>query len=220
MLGILERLADLDKADPAVLRSDNLAGALLGGVFDPEVDRIDSALLGQFVHHTLRRERGVGRAGSPVGGGFGPVDDHIVAVDQEVGDVVGRDHAHRAGTHRRTRKSAGLERQQDFRRGNFAVLGGAHLDLHPGARGRTGGAQNFGAGHHQLYRMAGLSGQQQRDAAPGRRWSCRRSRRRSPPAPPGCCLGEPQQQRAEHPHLERSLGRAIKRGVAVWVVDA
>ncbi len=163
MFGILQRLADFDKADLAVFRPDHLARAFLRAVFDAEVDRVHAALLGQLVDHRFRSERGIGGAGCAVGGGLGPVDHHVKTVDQEVGDVIRRDHAHRAGADRRTRKGAGFEGQPDLGRGDAPVFGGAHLYLDPRARGGAGGAQDFGTAHHHLDRNSGLTRQQQRD---------------------------------------------------------
>ena len=57
MLAVLDRLAGLDETDALVGRAGGLRRALLGGVLDSEVDRIDAALLGQFVDHAFRPRR-------------------------------------------------------------------------------------------------------------------------------------------------------------------
>ena len=49
-----------------------------------------------------------GRAGRAVGGRLRLVDDHVVAVDLDVGDVVGREDAVHAAADRRAGEGAGL----------------------------------------------------------------------------------------------------------------
>src|SRR5581483_5902651 len=87
---VLDRLDRLDKSDALVRRPRGLRRAFLGAIHDPYVARVDAALLRELVDYRLRSERRVGRARRAIGRGLGPVNDHVVSVDHQVGDIVWR----------------------------------------------------------------------------------------------------------------------------------
>ena len=132
--------------------------ALLGGVHQPQVDRVDPGLPGQLVDDLLCGEGRVGRSGSAVRRGLGLVDDDVEAVHDRVGEVVRREDALRAGADRRAGVGARLEGQVGFGRGDLPLLGGAHLDPHVGAGGGPAALENLLARHDDLDRVAGLPG--------------------------------------------------------------
>ena len=159
MRALLRGLHAFDVADHAVGVAVGAARALLGRVLQPQFERVDVELLGQFVDHGLGGELGLRRAGRAVGGRLGLVDHHVVAVDGLVGNVVRGERAHRAGADGRAGVGAGLEGEVDLGGGQRAVPLRAHLDAHVGARGRPGREQHFLAVHRQLDGAAGLAGE-------------------------------------------------------------
>ena len=111
MVGRLQGLHALHVAHDGVRDAVRAAVALLGGVHDAELQGVDAKLLCQLVHDALggvARLRGARRA---VGRGLRLVHHHVVGVDEDVLDVVGREHALRARADRRTGVRAGLEDQ-------------------------------------------------------------------------------------------------------------
>ena len=133
----------------------------------------------------LRGECGVGRARSAVGRGLGPVDDHVVGVDHDVGDVVGRQDAVIAPAPPASPESRPPRRPA--RPGRRRVLPSLVAPILSGslsqrsdrwrAAPRRGSSSNF-TGWPVFLR------EQHRQAVRGKWSSCRRSRRRSRPAPP------------------------------------
>ena len=65
------------------------AVTLFGDVHQPEFDRVDAQFFRQFVDDWLHGKGPLGLPGCAVGLDFLFVADHVVAVHQEVGDVVG-----------------------------------------------------------------------------------------------------------------------------------
>ncbi len=125
---ILDGLQRLDIADQRQGRAVGTPVALLDRVDQAEVDRVDAQLLGQFVDHRLGRKGGVGAARRAVGRRLGLVDEHVVAVDLHVVELVrGQDHAG-AGADRRAGEGAGLVDQLGLGCRDRAVLLGADLD--------------------------------------------------------------------------------------------
>ena len=146
----------LDVADHAVGETVGALRALFAGVLEAHLERVDAQLFGELVQHRLGSELRLRRAGRAVGGGLRLVDDHVVAVDQLVGNVVGSQRAHRARADRRAGVGARLKCQVHIGRRDRAVALRAHADAHVGARGRAGREQHFLAVHSQLDRSSGL----------------------------------------------------------------
>ena len=153
----------LQITDLSELRTRGLSGAFLGAIDAPELERVDAQLLRQFVDDGLGAHSRVGRARSAVGRGLRLVDQHVVAVDPQILDVVRRNHRHAARADRRAGKAAGFVRHPDFGRGDLAVLVRAHLHLDVRARRWPGRLQHVRAAHDHLDRLARLLGQQQRE---------------------------------------------------------
>ena len=220
MRAVLDRLDRLDHPDALVRRSGGLRRAFVSAVVDAEVALVDAALLGELVDDRLGGKRGVGRARRAVGRGLGPVDDHVVGVDQDVGDVVGRHDTHRAHRHRRARKAARLVRHPDLGRDDLAVLGRAHLAADSAAGGRAARAQDLGAVHRQLHRMAGLLREQHRQRLEINRGLAAEAATDLGRHDADFALGNPEHRGAQRAHHEAALGRAIDGGVAVGVVNS
>ena len=150
-------------ADAPVLRAVGAARALLGGIAQPEIHGIQAKLGRDLVDHLFGGERSLRRAGSSVCRRAGLVDDYVVAIDREVGAVVGGEDAHAARRHERARVGAGLVRQRGLQRLDLAVRRGSHLDpdMRSGCRSCPG--EDILARHDELDRTAGLARQQGRD---------------------------------------------------------
>ena len=143
-------------ADPVEGNAAGSTGAFADGVLATEFERVEFQFFGEFVDDAFGGEGRVGGTRSPVGGGLGFVDDHVVRVDEHVLDVVRGQHATCARADGRAGKGAGLVGQVGMSGDDFAVVCGAHLDAHVGAGARTGCFEFLGAGHHYLDRLAGL----------------------------------------------------------------
>ena len=151
-----DRLQRLDIADVLEGRSIGRLVAVVNRVLEAQGERIHAQLLRQFVHGALDgkgRDRCAGRA---IGGDLGRVVDDIEAGDQEVRDVVAGERGHGARANRRAGEGAGLVLEQDIGGDDRAVRLRAQLDLHDGAGGRTGGAEDLVTRHHDLHRRTGL----------------------------------------------------------------
>ncbi len=146
-----------DEADPRIGRPIDAARPLLGRVLQPELDRVDLQLLGQLVDHRLAGERRLRGAGRPIGLRLGLVDQHVVAVDPGVGQLVAAEHAHAARADHAAGKRPGVVGQPGLARGQLAVLGRAQLDPHERAGRGSGPLENFVAVHHHLHRPAALA---------------------------------------------------------------
>ena len=134
-------------------------GALRGDVFEPKVDGVHAELLGNLVEHRLGRERDVRRTGRAVGLSLGLVDDHVVAVDLLVGDVVGSEHAHCRRSDGRAGEGTGLELKVGLGGQNRPFGVDTDLDLHVRAGRRSRGLEHLLAGHYRLDRAARFLGQ-------------------------------------------------------------
>src|ERR1700683_1665603 len=100
MLAVAQRLKGFDAADPLERRTRGLRRALLRSVAQTELDRIDPALLGQFVDYALAGKGRGRRARRPVRRDLGPVDDDVERVDEEIPDHVRTERGHCAGGER------------------------------------------------------------------------------------------------------------------------
>ena len=155
----LDRLA---VSDPAVAGPVYGLRPFLGRVEEPELQGIHLQLPGQLVEECLRGEGRDRRARRPVGGRLRHVVHHVEALEPEVGDVVGGEHAHDAHRHRRTLESTGLIGQPGLGGHQLPVPARPQLDPHLGTGGRTGPPENLVPGHDHLDRAAGLLRQQRR----------------------------------------------------------
>ena len=126
-----------DQPNRAEFRTVGGLGALLGGILQPEVDRIDLQLLGDLVDHAFDRIFGNRRAWRPVGRNFRPVCDDIEADRLDVLQIIGRERAHRSRPHRAALERARLIVEFALACGDAAVVGGADLDAHMGAGSRA-----------------------------------------------------------------------------------
>ena len=200
--------------------SDDLRVAFLDGVFQSEVDRIDSALLRKFVDYRLGGEGRVGCTRRAIGRGLGPINDDVVGVDLKILDGVRCDDAHRARADRRAGESARLVGHPDFRGDEFAVLGRAHLHFDLRAGGRTARAQHFRARHDELDRRASLLRQQHRERFEVDGGFATEAATDFGRDHFDVSDRHPEHLRAQRAHIESALGRAIDRRLSVGVVDA
>ena len=131
-------------------------GAGAGRVLAAQFQGVHADLFRQHVDDALDREGRDRRAGRAVGGRFRPVAHDVVADGMGVLDRVGGKGAQARVHHRRPREGAGLELEEALRRGDLAVLGHPHLDLHRRARGRAGRLEHLVPGHRDLDRAPGF----------------------------------------------------------------
>ena len=157
------RLQRLDVADARKHRAVRGLGALLGGVLQPQLQRIHLQRFGQLVHHALHRVRADRRARRAIGRDLGAVGKHVEADRKNVRDVVGRKAAADRAADRRARQRAGLQIEGALGGDDGAVLFRADLDRALRARGRPGRPHHFLAGHHHLDRTAGFFRKQRRE---------------------------------------------------------
>jgi hypothetical protein len=68
------------------------AGALACRVLCPQLEGIHAEFLGQFVESRLHGHRRRRRARCSISGGLGSIDDDIIAFDQAVRNIIGREH--------------------------------------------------------------------------------------------------------------------------------
>ena len=113
-----------------VLDAVGAAVAFLSGVDHAELEGVDAHFLRELVDDALGGEAGLRRAGRAVGRGLRLVDRDVVAVNQDVVDGVGGEHALSARAHGGTGEGAGLEYELGVGGDDLAVLGGAHLAEH------------------------------------------------------------------------------------------
>ena len=156
---LLRGLQNLHHSDAPESGAANLPAALLRGVPQPELYRVQAQLFAQFVNGLLRREGRRRRAGRAVGGRLGHIGDHIVALNEPVGHVVGREHCAAAAGDGRAGKGAGFVNQRGLRRREPAVARPAHFHLDLAAGSGAGAGEHFGAAHGDFDRAAGLAGQ-------------------------------------------------------------
>ena len=116
--------------------------------------------MGNFVHHSLAGESGVGGGGGAVRSGLGLVDENVIAVDLHVFDVVGGEDALGPGGNHRTGEGAGFIGQIGVGRNDGAIILGAHLDLDVSSGRRAGGLEYLVPGHDHLYGLPGVPGHQ------------------------------------------------------------
>ena len=135
----------------------------LGGVLQPQLERVHADLLRQHVEHALDREGADRRARRAIGRDLRAVGHDVVADRARVRDVVGRERAHARAHERRARERAGLELEEALGGGDRAVALDADLHRHRRARGRAGGLEHVLAAHHDLHRSAGLPRQHDGD---------------------------------------------------------
>jgi len=90
-LGCLQRL---HVPDFLVGDAGDAAGALFGGIKQPEIDGIHGKLGGQFVNQGLSGEPGGRTQRGPVRSDLGFVYHHVVAFRAHVGDVIWREDGH------------------------------------------------------------------------------------------------------------------------------
>src|SRR5579884_1318360 len=148
--------------DAGVRRTPGPPIALLRAIFAAELQRVHAQLLTDFVHDRLRGKLGDGRARRAVGGGFGLVYDHIVAIYADVAELVGREDGRAAGADRRAGIAARIVGQVRLRGGEIAFRIRAHLDANVAAGRRSGRHQHLRPIHHHLDRPPGLFGKYRR----------------------------------------------------------
>ena len=129
--------------------------AFASGVLHPQVDGVHVELARQLVDGAFHGMHGLRRTRRAVGANLGLVDEDVVAFDEEVLEVIRREHRHAAGADRSAWESACLIGEPCARCGDGAVVLGADLHLAPGGRGGAGRAEDFLAGHHHLHRATG-----------------------------------------------------------------
>ncbi len=93
---VLRRLQRRADADRAVDRAVGGSGAFLGGVLDPELDRIHADLLGQLIDRAFDRKGRHRRRRRAIGRGLRPVDQHLVADGLDVLEIVAGERGHGA----------------------------------------------------------------------------------------------------------------------------
>ena len=135
-----------------------LAGTLLRAIDQPDLDRVDAQLLRQLIYGRLRREGCRRGTRSPVSSRLLRVYDHVVALDQSVGNGVGRKHRAASGGHGRPGKRPGLVHQLGLHSRHLAVAGGPDLYLGVCRGGRSRALEYLRAGHGDLYWRGGLFG--------------------------------------------------------------
>ena len=159
---ILHRLEGIDQADGPELGPVSGLGALLGGVLQPELDRVHADLHGQLVDDGLDAKRRDGRRRGAIGGELGPVDDDVVARRLDVVDFVAGKGAHHRQLDQRAGKGAALEPDVGLAGRDPARLGDPDLDPQAGAGRRPRRPKNLLAGHHELHRAARLARERER----------------------------------------------------------
>ena len=137
------RLQDLDTAYKRAQGAVSPPGPLFSSVQQPELDGVHPQFFAQLVYQRLGWEGGDGRAGGTVGGCFGFVVHHVVAVDEYVGNVIGSEHTGGGAADGSAGISAGFEGQVSLSRDDAAVLGRTDLQLHVAATGGSGSLHNL-----------------------------------------------------------------------------
>jgi hypothetical protein len=149
-------LQRFDVADARKHRAMRGLCSLLGGILQPQLQRIHLQRFGKFIEHALHRIGADRRARRAIGCDLGAVGEHVEADRQHVWDIVGRKAAAHRTPDRRTRQRAGLQIKRALRGDDPAVLFGADLDGALRARGRARRPHHLFAGHHHLHRAAGF----------------------------------------------------------------
>ena len=152
----LHRIDHLGEANGGKDRPVDASGALLGGVQEPEVERIHPNLLRQVIDHRLRGELGVRRARRAVGVRRRLVDENAKALHIPVLDVVGRKHAHAASPNHRAGVCPGLVCKHRLGRSDLALLRRSHLYCDVRTGRRAGGFQILRPSHDDLDRAVRL----------------------------------------------------------------
>src|SRR5262245_28065657 len=160
---LLRGLRGFDHADAGIDRAIGAARPFTRAVFDAEVEGIDLQALADFVHDGFTGEGGIGRTGRAIGRRRRLVDDNVIAVDVNVGNVIAGEDAHRPWPEWRAGKRAGLVSEVGPGRDELAVPVGAHLHLDVRAGRRTGRLEDVGPVHGDLDRLARLPAQSRRD---------------------------------------------------------
>ena len=105
---LLRRLGGFHHANPGKDRTIGAARSFTRAVLDAEVEGIDVQLLAEFVHHGFTGEGGIGRTGRAIGRRRWLVDDDVIAVDVDMGNVIAGEDAHRPRSDRGAGKRTGL----------------------------------------------------------------------------------------------------------------
>ena len=147
------------EADGTVRRTVGREVPLRDGIREPDLDRIETERGGDLVDGRFDGERRHRRSRCAVRRHLRLVDDDVVGVDVEVGDVVGREHAHRTGARGRAAIGTRLVIERCGRRHDRAVLLRTELHADLRRRRRAGGAEHLVAGHHHLHRPLRLTRQ-------------------------------------------------------------
>ena len=147
---------NLDAADGGEGHAVGHAVAFLGGVLEAEVHGLHADLLGELVDDALDGEGGLRGAGGAVGADLGLVDDDIVAIDDEVLDVVGGEGGGGAGADGGAGEGAGLVRHPELGGGDVALAGRADFGADGGGGRGAGRLEDLGAAHGDLHRCAAL----------------------------------------------------------------
>ena len=157
VVGMLEhRFLEFPAAKDGVGDAVGHPVALFNGVFQPQFHRVEAQFLSQFVQGAFHGKGGLGLARSAVGLGFLLVADHIVAVDQEMLQIVGAKAGDGAAADRRAGKSAGFIDHIKLAGGELTVFFGPEFDFHIGGGGRAAALENFLAAHGDFHRAAGF----------------------------------------------------------------
>ena len=160
---VFRRGEGFDIADGAEFGAVGGLRAFLRGVFLPQFDGVHPDLAREFVDDAFDPEFGDRRAGSAVGGDFRAVGHHVVADDEDVLQIVGREGGHAAGADGGAGIGAGLVFQLGLGGDDASVAGDADLDAGRRARSGTAGPEDFLAGHRHAHGAARLFRQQDGD---------------------------------------------------------
>ncbi len=131
----------------------------LGGVLQPQFQRVHADLPGQNVEHAFYRKGPDRRARRTIGRNLWAVGYDVVADRARVRDVVGRKRAHARAHERRARKCASLQLEEPLGRSDRAVAFDADLHRHRRSRRRARSPEHVLATHHDLDGKAGFTRQ-------------------------------------------------------------
>ena len=115
VLMLLGRLHRFQVAYPWEPDARDLSRALFRAVERAELQGIHTKLFAYLIYYRLCAKSGDGRPWRPVGSGLGLIQDHIVPLHTDVGDVIGSEDTKTAYTYGRTRKGSRVEGQVGFR---------------------------------------------------------------------------------------------------------
>ena len=124
--------------------------ALFRRIVEPKLEWIDIQLLANFVDNRFRSKSGIGRPRRPIGHGLRFIDQHLVAVNQHMGNIVGRENAHRTWRRPTAGKTTRLIRHIGISCDHLTRFVNPHFALDKRASGRASRLQNFCATHDHL----------------------------------------------------------------------